>query len=243
MRTRQGGKGMVAVVVTLLAMAIAGGAADAPVTSEEGLALAIVFDTSGSMGEAVRDNAGVMAPKHVIARRALNTILDRLKDYQAKAPANVPRNIHAGLVVFDNGRARIAVPFGPFHAEAMRDWLKHFSGPSGNTPLGQAVQVASLELLKTKLSHKHVLVITDGINTTGEKPEQVIPRMKRQADRQNTGLSLHFVAFDVDARLFDPLKKLGVTVVGAADAKQLNDQLEFIVEKKILLEDEEPKKK
>ena len=37
---------MVAVVVTLLAMAIAGGAADAPVTSEEGLALAIVFDTS-----------------------------------------------------------------------------------------------------------------------------------------------------------------------------------------------------
>jgi hypothetical protein len=234
---------MVAMVATLLAMAMVGGAADAPVTPEEGLALAVVFDTSGSMSEVVKDSGGVMAPKHVIARRALNAILDRLVDYQARTSAGVPHKIHAGLVVFDNGRARIAVPFGPFNSEAMRDWLKQFSGPSGNTPLGQAVQVASQELLKTKLSHKHVLVITDGINTVGEKPEQVIPRIKRQAERQNTGLSLHFVAFDVDARLFDPLKKMGVTVVGAADAKQLNDQLEFIVEKKILLEDEEPKKK
>jgi hypothetical protein len=33
-----------------------------------------------------------------------------------------------------------------------------------------------------------------------------------------------------------------VTVVGAADEKQLNQQLEFILEEKILLEKEEPKK-
>ena len=47
----------------------------------------------------------------------------------------------------------------------------------------------------------------------------------------------------MDAKVFDPLKKLGATVVGAADEKQLNSQLEFILQKKILLEDEEPAKK
>ena len=53
-----------------------------------------------------------------------------------------------------------------------------------------------------------------------------------------------FVAFDVNANVFAPLKKLGVTVVGAADEKQLKSQLEFILEEKILLEKEPaPKKK
>jgi hypothetical protein len=51
------------------------------------------------------------------------------------------------------------------------------------------------------------------------------------------------VAFDVDAKLFNPLKKLGATVVGAADETQLNTQLSFILEKKILLEEEEPAQK
>jgi hypothetical protein len=56
-------------------------------------------------------------------------------------------------------------------------------------------------------------------------------------------VSVHFVAFDVDAKVFDPVKKLGATVVGASDEKQLNTQLEYILQRKILLEEEEPVKK
>ncbi len=69
----------------------------------------------------------------------------------------------------------------------------------------------------------------------------VIPKIKAEAARQNTGISFHFVAFDVDAKVFAPLKNLGATVVGATDERQLNGQLEFIFEKKILLEEEEPR--
>jgi hypothetical protein len=50
------------------------------------------------------------------------------------------------------------------------------------------------------------------------------------------------VAFDVDAKVFAGVKKLGATVVSAANESQLNTQLEFVLEKKILLEDEEPPK-
>ena len=46
----------------------------APVTlrgAEEGVALAIVYDTSGSMKEPVSDASGGSAPKYIIANRAL----------------------------------------------------------------------------------------------------------------------------------------------------------------------------
>ena len=102
---------------------------------------------------------------------------------------------------------------------------------------------AGQTVLNSKLARKHVLVITDGMNTVGPDPSVTMPRLKKQASDRQANLSVHFVAFDVDANVFDPLKKLGATVVGAADEKQLNTQLEFILQRKILLEDEEPPKK
>ena len=48
----------------------------------------------------------------------------------------------------------------------------------------------------------------------------------------------HFVAFDVDARVFAGVKKNGATLVSASDEKQLNDKLSFVLEEKILLEKE-----
>ncbi len=101
---------------------------------------------------------------------------------------------------------------------------------------------ASQAVLKSGLSRKHVLVITDGINTIGEPPETAMMRLKAQGQGARA-VSFHFVAFDVNAQVFAPVKKLGATVLGAADEKQLNTQLDFILQRKILLEDEEPVKK
>ena len=47
-------------------------------------------------------------------------------------------------------------------------------------------------------------------------------------------------AFDVDAALFAPVKALGVNVFAATDERTLEERLGFIVDRKILLEDEEP---
>jgi uncharacterized glyoxalase superfamily protein PhnB len=70
-----------------------------------------------------------------------------------------------------------------------------------------------------------------------------MPRLKKQAEEKQSTLSVHFVAFDVAAKAFDSVKKQGATVVAAADEGTLNIQLQFILQKKILLEDEEPAKK
>jgi hypothetical protein len=64
----------------------------------------------------------------------------------------------------------------------------------------------------------------------------VLPGLLRDAEKKGSILFTHFVAFDVAASVFAPLKKQGATVVGAADEKELNGQLDFILEEKILLE-------
>lgn len=210
-------------------------------TSEDGVALAIIYDTSGSMKETVPDQSGKSAPKYVIANRALGAIAKQIATFATNNPAGAPRKIYTGLFVFHGQGARAAVQFGPFDEAALAKWAGSFSNPGGNTPLGNALVAASHAVLHSPLSRKHVLVITDGMNTAGPTPATVLPRLARQARQKQTGLSFHFVAFDVDAKVFAPLKRLGATVVGASDEKQLNSQLEFILQRKILLEDEEPK--
>ena len=210
---------------------------------EDGVAVAILYDTSGSMKETVRDAKGKQSPKYVIANRALIGIARHIQVFATNSASGSPRRIDAGLFIFDNNSAREVVKFGPFNESAFEEFAKDFSNPVGNTPLGNSLNVAARAVLNSPLSKKHVLVITDGMNTYGPQPSAVMPHLKQQAEQKKTGLSFHFVAFDVAAKVFDGVKKQGATVVAAADEKQLDTQLQFILAKKILLEDEEPPKK
>jgi hypothetical protein len=208
--------------------------------AEDGVALAIVYDTSGSMADPVRDGTGKPAPKYVIANRALAAIATRIESFATNTPAGSPRQVQAGLFVFADPQARAAIPFGRFDAAAFRSWAQEFKRPRGGTPLGTAISAAGRAVLASGLSRKHVLVLTDGESNAGPAPAAVLADLRRQAAQQQSSLSIHFVAFDVDAKVFDGVKKLGATVLGASNESQLKTQLDFILEKKILLEDEEP---
>src|SRR5947208_16448285 len=66
-------------------------------------------------------------------------------------------------------------------------WAAVFTAlPSGDTPLGNAVNTAAQAVLKSPLSRKHVLDITDGINTAGPSPAVVIHKVKQQAEQNHT---------------------------------------------------------
>jgi hypothetical protein len=209
---------------------------------QDGVALAIVYDTSGSMRDPVRDATGRLSPKFVIANRALMTIARQIQAFATNNSSGTPLRIDAGLFIFGGDNATAVVKFGPFDADAIQSWAGGFSNPSGGTPLGNALKTASRTVLGSPLPRKHVLVITDGMNTIGPQPARVIPELNREAERKQTSLFIHFVAFDVGAGVFDPVKKLGATVVAAADEKQLNAQLDFMLKNEILLEKPEPRK-
>lgn len=226
-----------------LSLLLAGGLIPGPARgAEEGVALAIIYDTSGSMKESVPDAVGGLAPKYEIANRALQAVTRELQAFATNSNGGATRKLNAGLFVFQGEHAREVVKLAPFNPNSFENFAEHFSRPQGNTPLGNALRSATYAVLDSPLSRKHVLVITDGLNTAGPSPEAVLPRLKKQARELHSNVSVHFVAFDVDARQFAPLKRLGATVVGAADEKQLNTQLQFILQQKILLEDEEPQK-
>jgi len=231
-----------AVLATLLFLGFASSVSRA--ADEDGVALAIVYDTSGSMGDKVRDSNGNPAPKYVIANRALEAIARHVQSFVTNAAADNPRRVQAGLFVFADKGARQAIPFGPFKEESFRSWAQSFKSVSGGTPLGAAVNAAGATVLNSGLTRKHVLVISDGESNVGLDPAAAMAQLKGKADQKETALSVHFVAFDVDAKIFDGVKKRGATVLSAANELQLNSQLEFILEKKILLEEEEsPTKK
>src|SRR6266478_4514693 len=219
-------------ILTALA-ALATGSTPLRAADEQGVAIAIIYDTSGSMREQVPDSSGGTSPKYVIANRALVAIARQIQAFATNTPFGAPRRIDTGLWIFKGTGAREAVKFGPFDATALESWAHDFSTPGGATPLGNALNAAGRTVLKSPLPHKHILVMTDGINTIGPQPAAVMPRLKQQAEQNQTGLSVHFVAFDVDAKVFDPVKQLGATVVGASDEKQLGSQLDFIVQRKI----------
>jgi len=210
---------------------------------EDGVALAIVYDTSGSMRDPVHDKDGRLSPKYVIANRALISIAKQIQTFTTNHSADAPVKINAGLYTFDNGKIREAIKFGPFDPNVFENWAADFSSPGGGTPLGNALKKAAHAVLESPLSRKHILIITDGMNTVGPAPAAVLPQLNREAETKQTGLSVHFIAFDVDARDFEGVKKQGATVVGAADEAQLQTQLDFILQNQILLEKAESPKK
>jgi hypothetical protein len=210
---------------------------------QEGVALAIIYDTSGSMRDPVRDEAGRLTPKYLIANKALARVADQIQAFVTNNAGGAPRKIDAALFIFQGEHAREVMKLAPFDAASLKNWAAHFSNPNGSTPLGNALTAASRAVFASPLPRKHVLIITDGMNTVGSSPAEVLPHLKKRAEQQQTALSVHFIAFDVDAKLFDPVKKLGATVVAASNESQLNSQLQFILQRKILLEEEEPPKK
>lgn len=205
----------------------------------DGVAVAIVMDTSGSMNEPVMDEGGKKTPKAVIAKRARSAVLTQFSGYLSRGTPDHPRRVDLALYTFNSGGVKQVRALQTFNPEQQAQLVHAIPAPGGGTPLGNSMKAASSAVLASKLPHKHILVITDGANTVGPTPSEVLPGIYNMAKAQQDVVSFHFVAFDISASIFSPIKAMGVNVVSAADEVQLNTQLGLILEKKILLEDEE----
>src|SRR4051812_22106499 len=104
-RTRRGGlmskKIISRVLATAAALVALAGGQSAVAAEEEGIAVAIVYDTSGSMKESVRTANGSYSPKYRIANRSLESIVKRIESFATNSPTGgTPRKIYSGLFVF-----------------------------------------------------------------------------------------------------------------------------------------------
>lgn len=200
---------------------------------EPGVAIAIVYDTSGSMSDKVQA-AGGQKQKYVIASEALGRIVNKIDAY-----AKSGNKVQAGIVCFPGASNGVnAVPFAAWNPEPFRKWLAGFNSPSGGTPLGDAILAASKLVADSPLAKKHVVVLTDGESNQGISPDEGV-RSGLNYKKKEGAISYYFVAFDTSAAQFNDLKKKGVLVLSAGNESELQKGLTNIFTQKILLEEEE----
>jgi uncharacterized protein YegL len=199
-------------------------------TNTPALALVILYDGSGSMDDRVPNVRGELTPKFELANNAIITISQKIQNYCTSNHIT----IDAGLVYFTSATVKVGIPFGTFDPPAYQSWAQHFRSPGGGTPLGEGIREASRMLATSKAIKKHILIVTDGESNIGEDPQTVLRDMRSKQDLT----SVYFVAFDVSAQVFNPVKDLGATVVSASDELQLKTQIDTLLGKKILLESE-----
>lgn len=202
------------------------------------VALAVVYDTSGSMRVPIKAADGRLAPKNLIAQRAFGLVIDRLERFTRPASdaAASAKRLDLSIVIFNGSRAVTAVPMAPFNAASTRSWLGALPIPDSGTPLGDAMSLAARSLLATPAASKHLLVLTDGENTLGSSPLAALTALQKQTQTQNQTVFVHVIALDIPPAVFASLQKAGATLIGAADEKQLQSQLDFILENQILVE-------
>ncbi len=201
--------------------------------AREGIAAAVLIDTSGSMRDAVTEG-GDPKPKILIAQEAVVSVLRQFAEYAEKNP-EMP--LLVGVYEF-SGRekqpaSRDVVPLGPPDARAAGELVKKMV-PEGSTPIGDAMIAAKRELDATGMKHLHLLVVTDGENNRGFTPGDVAAVMAALPPEHQAGI--YFIAFDTEAEFFNTVKDAGGLVLAAGNEADLRQTLDFILTGRILVE-------
>src|SRR5581483_9638906 len=89
--------------------------------AEDGIALAIIYDTSGSMKESVPDATGGFAPKYIIANRALREVTRQLQAATSNATPGSASNIQTGLFPLQGDEKHEGVALGPLEPGALEN--------------------------------------------------------------------------------------------------------------------------
>jgi len=203
---------------------------DAPYEAEvdEGLgaAVAILIDTSGSMRDRAPDDG---RPKFEAARDALEAMLEATDDFSVKRP-DFP--IKIGIYSFSSDVHRLQ-PIVPYDRELLRRTLASVPPPGGGTAIGEAMAAARPDLYRAGVFRKYLLVVTDGVNTSGRPPDRIAREI---FEKSEGGVQVYFVAFDTDPRMFGFLKETGGDVFGAGGGDELRRALDGVYQGKILAE-------
>jgi len=198
----------------------------ADVEESLGAAVAILVDTSGSMRDAAEGDA---RPKYVVAQQALEAMLDATDGFISKRP-DFP--IKIGVYSFSSN-VRTLRSIQPYDRDAVRVALSKVPPPGGGTAIGEALREARPDLYRAGVFRKYLLVVTDGENTSGRSPDEVVREISRKSEG---AVQVYFVAFDTSPEKFAFLKEVGGDVIGAGTGAELRQALDGIYQGKILAE-------
>ncbi len=189
----------------------------------------IVFDASSSMNDA---NGGVK--KLDVAKQALTTIAG-----QISSDSRVGLRIFGKTPVRENIResctdSQLVNPIGPFQKDQMVASVLSIQS-YGMTALGYSLEQAGKDFSAAPDIKKTIILLSDGEETCGKDPLQVIEALKAQGIQ----FTIHAIGFDASEAAKGQLKKLAEMTSGtyreARDASELQKSLQEVAEESRLL--------
>ncbi len=187
------------------------------------------LDVSPSMKDLVQ---GV--PKIQSSKAALKTVLRQIEDW-THAPANADKVVKVGLIGF-SGKAEIIVPMRPFDRAVLEAAVDRVQ--IGNaTAIGDAMVLGSRELLKAGVENKALIVLTDGENNRGVRPELVVQALRNNWNKAGVltdDVKVFLLAYDIEAQIFEGVKQAGAVVLESKDNAGLQRILKETVEEVLL---------
>ena len=196
---------------------------------KDGTAVYLLIDVSGSMNEKVPNAAGAQQQKLAIAKGAATAVCKSIAKY---ADEDRKRIIRLAVASFSDD-FKVEVPMDEPHPEAAARAIDALN-PRGSTAIGNAVIQAQQALDATGLSRQHIIILTDGENTSGTSPELVAEAINALPAELRP--SVYVVAFDVNADVFSDVKAKSWQIFSASNGTQLQQQLDEVVGGHILLE-------
>lgn len=195
----------------------------------DGVAVLILVDISGSMDSSVKNSANQNERKLDIAKRR---VLDIVKQTEAYALQHPDRKIVLEVSTFSSERTyRAVVPVAPPSVK-IAEPLVNAIVIEGGTAIGDAMIAAKKDLDSSNMARMHIITITDGENGGGADPADVAAAFAKLASPP----ALYLIGFDVNASVFDGVKKAGSLVLSAQNEAELQKTLDFVLGSKILVE-------
>src|SRR4051794_36330660 len=100
------------VVLVTMGILLGPGSLSLFAADDDGVALGILYDTSGSMSESVPNSHGSSSPKYVIANRAVLAIVKQIQTFTTNGVTGAPRKVDVGLYTFNASGAQEVVKLG-----------------------------------------------------------------------------------------------------------------------------------
>lgn len=200
-----------------------------------GISIAIVMDTSGSMGNRPASGGD---EKYLQASEALATVADYLKTLAEGKPDMI---LKVAVLRFSSSVSTV-LPLTALDAEGIARLRaacdpENFP-PKGGTAIGLALEKGAETLAQSGTIFNSLIVITDGENTIDPTPEDVIAAIyanrnnkSEEGDPVRTDTQLiSVIGFDVESPQFARLHELGARVTSAANREELGAGLRDLLE-------------
>lgn len=197
-----------------------------------GISIVLAIDASGSMADPPASGG---SEKYIQASAALSSIVDFLERFSAGEGKGLLLKV--ALIRFDDD---VDTPFGLTVMDKagfakLRTLVSDPATfePGGKTSLGLAIEWAAEILAQSGTIFKSTIVLSDGENTIGPEPHDVLFGINNNRVDASTvdvpistrGTLVSFVGFDIDSSAFAELAELGARVSTANNQAQLESAL------------------